>query len=457
MIAGLGIAAVLAGRKWRRMGLALIGAGVGWTAVVYSLGLQGGGDLSATYGYLVHGTNVVGPHLSVEQLVFGVASHPQRVLAALWSKRLNIFANTAPSGLVGLFTPWGFGVPLVVLAVSNLPNSPLLSAPVFQDFPLYAFVTVGTAYFLVRLSKLRSRGPTAAKLLCGALLVSTLGWTLVWIPQTYPHWIRVSPAAAGVLARVEAEIPPQAEVVASQGVEGRFSNRSRIYGIGFASKIPVASDPIYFIVTPYQGIEQATVNYQLGLLWFIVGTLHAKLVAASAGVWAFRWDPPPGLHRITLSSLPTVPGWALSTADGTPILVGPVAHWRMASGPEAGYVVDQAYWREPPGRYVATVALASTGPATIEVWNADSGVLLARRSLTSTNGPTDVFVDADNSRNVSPYVYSGTGPFRIDPIPPSPGNQLEVRVFAPADSDVSVYSVEMLPKGAAPAASRQGE
>ena len=78
-------------------------------------------------------------------------------------------------------------------------------------------------------------------------------------------------------------------------------------------------------------------------------------------------------------------------------------------------MVDQAYWREPPGRYVATVTLASTGPATIEVWNADSGVLLARRSLTSTNGPTDVFVDADNSRNVSPYVYSGTGPFRIDP------------------------------------------
>jgi Predicted membrane protein (DUF2079) len=457
MIAGLGIAAVLAGRKWRRMGLVLIGVGIGWTAVVYSLGLQGGGNLSATYGYIVRGTNNVGTHLSVDQLLFGVASHPQRVLAILWSKRLDIFANTAPSGLVGLLTPWGIGVPLVVLAVSNLPNSFLLSVPIFQDFPMYAFITVGTAYFLVRLTKWRSWGPTTAKLLCGLLLAVTLGWSLVWIPEAYPQWIRVSPAAASVLARVEAEIPPQAEVVASQGIEGRFSNRTRIYGIGFIRNIPVTSDPVYFIVTPYQGIEQATVSFQLGLLWFIAGTLHAQLVAHGGGVWAFRWDPPAGLHRITLSASPTVPGWAMSTADGTPILVGPVAQWHMASGPEPGYVVDQAYWREPPGRYVATVALASTGPATVEVWNADSGVLLARRSLTSTNGPTDVFVDADNSRNVSPYVYRGAGPFQIQPIPPPPGNQLEVRVFAPAGSDVSVYSVELLPKRSAPAASHLGE
>ncbi len=455
MVAGLGISALLAGRKWRRAGLALVASGVGGIVILASVGLKGGGTPALEYGYLATGSSSVPSALGTGSLALGILRHPGQVLETIWNHRLNIFANLAPAGLVGVLTPWGFGVPFVVLLANTLASYILFGSPGFQNFPLYGFVVFGTAFFLARLGRGHSWGPPAAKWLCGALLISSLFWSIVWVPQTYRQWIHVSSAAARVLARVEADVPPNAEVIVSQGVSGRFSNRKDIYMLG-PGTIPVHANPVYFVVAPYQGIE-GPVDQTLGLLWSIAGTLHTRLVTAGAGVWAFRWDPPPNVRAVTLPQSPTVPGWALPTAEGSAVLVGPVADWHMASGSEAGDVVDEAYWREAPGRYVATVALASTGPATIEVRNADTGDLLASRHLLSTNGLTDVFVDADNSRNIRPPVFAGIGPARIQPVPPPRDDQLEVRVIAPARSDVSVYSVELRPKSAAHAASHLGE
>ena len=43
--------------------------------------------------------------------------------------------------------------------------------------------------------------------------------------------------------------------------------------------------------------------------------------------------------------------------------------------------------------------------------------------------------------------YSGWGPFRAEFVPPPPGQRLEIRVWAPRGTAVSVYRARLVPVG----------
>jgi hypothetical protein len=109
----------------------------------------------------------------------------------------------------------------------------------------------------------------------------------------------------------------------------------------------------------------------------------------------------------------------------------------------SGYVVAGDYWREAPGRYQATVELSTTVPVHVEVWDATGNVLLARRYVPPTNGFTATTLDVDARRTYPTHPYGGAGPFRILPVPPAPGDELEVRVWTAGGGLVSVSSVEL--------------
>ena len=449
LVVGLGIAALVAGRPWRRAGVALVAAGACWVAVLAALGMRGG-NLSAAYGYLVAAQPATAAGIGLPALAWGALLHPGRLVGALWARRLNIVAYVAPAGLVGVAAPWGLGVAVMVVLANNLITGLNFSTASFQYAPLTAVLAAATVLVLGRLARRWRRGPWAATALAVVLAADTLGWGAVWIPRTSSEWLRVSPAAATVLSSVERQVPAGDEVVASQGVLGRFSGRQWVYGVFEpGGAIPVRTRTVWVVVAPAQGIESEPVAAADALVTELAGPLHADLVAARAGVWAFRWTPAPSVTSLVVPPVPvTVPAWATPGPAGRPVTVGPPSTWRAVSTGHEGYVVAGDYRRLPPGRYTATVVLATTAPVDVEVWDATGDVLLARRQLVATNGQEAVTVPVDEPRTYPHHVYTGAGPFRITPVEPPPGDQLEVRVWTPGGAPVVVYSVELQPVGA---------
>ena len=133
------------------------------------------------------------------------------------AKRLDVWANLAPSGLVAVGSLWLLPIAAIVLLANDLPADRTYAYPSFQWLPLYVLLPVGTVAVLGWLARRRRR---MALLLAGLVVAQALAWAAVWVPQTPGRWLRVSGATAATLARIEARIPASAEVIASQGVMG---------------------------------------------------------------------------------------------------------------------------------------------------------------------------------------------------------------------------------------------
>ncbi|MHB8497908.1 MAG: DUF2079 domain-containing protein, partial [Acidimicrobiales bacterium] len=383
-VVALGLSAVLAGRRWWRPGLLIAAAGVIWSLVIVVLGANKSSGLAA-YSYLVAvhpGNNHAVPGLP--QIATAVIGHPGRVTAILWDRRLGLYASLATGGLVGVLSPWALVMTVVVLLENGLNHSLGFLTPGFQELLLLVLIPVGTVDVLVRLGRRRPRWAAVAAVLLAA---NALLWSALWLPRTANQWLRVSPAAASALKSVQHRIGATDEVMASQGIAGRFSNRKWIYSILIPGAIPVHTATVWVIVAPEQGVETVPVPVSDAVIAELAGPLHATLVSDAAGVWAFRWSPPPGTRSLTVpSAVPTVEAWTTTGAAGKSTTAGPSADWRAVGTGQPGYVVAGDYWREPPGHYQVTVELSTTVPVHVEVWNATGNVLLARRDVPPTNG-----------------------------------------------------------------------
>jgi hypothetical protein len=235
-------------------------------------------------------------------------------------------------------------------------------------------------------------------------------------------------------------------VIASQGVVGRFSGRADVHELTRPSTAPIDRSDVWFVVAPSAGIELQSTASSMALIRELASSLHATLVAHAAGVWAFRWSPPPGVRtvRVPDGSGP-LPAWAAPGAAGRAITAGPVTDWHVTSTGGTGYVADGLAWQEPAGRYQAFVTLSSTGPVNVEVWNDTGNALLARLSIPSTSGVEAVTVPVNATTAYQAPIYSGWGPFRAVFVPPPPGQRLEVRVWSPRGGTVNVYSARLVP------------
>lgn len=249
---------------------------------------------------------------------------------------------------------------------------------------------VGTVAILAWLVRRHRR----VALALGALLaVQAIGWAAVWGPHTVSQWIRVSGPEAATLASGDRDTDPATS---------------------------------------------------MAFVGELAGPLHATLVTHANGVWAFRLNPPPGVHSITLpGSSSALPAWTAPGAAGVPALSGALSSWHMAATGARGYVADGLEWLEAPGRYNAEVTLSSTGPVNVEVWDDNTSVLLARRTIPSTGGSQQLALPVTAPDARTPAVYSGWGPFRAVYEPAPAGQRIEVRVWSPGGSAVSVYSADL--------------
>ncbi|MHB8498559.1 MAG: DUF2079 domain-containing protein [Acidimicrobiales bacterium] len=441
-VIAIGLSGAVAGRQWRRPGLLLTVAALVWSLVLATIGANAGSGLAGGYGYLA-ATSPSPAALSLVGLATGVAGHPGRVVSVLWNRRLDLYAAVSAGGLVGVLSPWVVVAAVLVLLENGLNQYLGFVAPSFQDSLLYVLIPVGTVDVLVRLARRRPRWAAVAAVLLAA---NALLWSALWLPRTANQWLRVSPAAAVALGSVQHRIGATEEVMASQGIVGRFSDRKWIYSILTPGAIPVHTATVWVIVAPDQGVETVPVPVSDAVIAELAGPLHATLVSDAAGVWAFRWSPPPGTRSLTVpSAVPTVEAWATTGAAGKSTTTGPSVDWRAVGNGQPGYVVAGDYWREPPGHYQATVELSATVPVHVEVWNATGNVLLARRDVPPTNGFTAVSLTVDAEHSYPEHTYSGAGPFSFLPVPSPPGDQLEVRVWTSGGGLVSVSAVELVP------------
>ncbi len=439
----LGLSAVLAGQQWRRQGAIILVAGIAWAILLTVFGANRGSDLVSGYGYLALAAGVAAPaQLGLTEILKGILLHPGRVLQVLWSRRLDVYAITLPSGLIGIFSRWAAVVAALVIVESGLNHLSGFIAPSSQDLLLFVLLPVGTVHVLVRVCRRHRRWAAG---LAVALALNTVGWSIVWMPQLVPQWIRVSSPAASALASVREKVPGADEVVASQGIAGNFAGRRWIYDYSGAARFPLHTKTVWIVVAPSQGIELASTSEADALIEELAGPLHAELVVHRAGIWAFRWSPPPHMRHLTVpASYPTIASWTTVGAAGAMLRAGPEADWRAVATGRKGYVVSGDYWAVPGGVYEATAVLSSTVPVNVEVWNETGDVMLFRRSVPPTNGQEAIGGLVNDTRVYPPRpVYSGVGPFRILPTSPTRNNRLEIRVWSPGGGAVSVASLEL--------------
>jgi hypothetical protein len=525
-VLGLALSAALAargdrGRHLLRTAGLLAGAGLALLGMASALGGTGG-TLDLAYGYLLSHPGRT-RQLSAPRLIAELLLHPSRTVSVLWSHIINVLADIGPSGYLGVFTTWTFGVPLVVLLENNLisPGSQLFSWPTFQSTPVFTFASVGTVTVLTWLAlrapalrqharglPLRARAPgqsahelpgaavprpaarvisvlvaagtrlrvtasrvhqvlartttsqwiarrvassgvrnrlTAPRLLAALaaiLTVNAVFWAAVWIPAAEGNWLRISGKQAAVLQSLNQRIPVNDEVVVSQGVVGRFADRTTVYDlVQNTNIIPVSGRTIWFVVVPNSGIENQQVDAAMSTIGRLADSLHARLMLHAAGIWAFRWQRPPSKRRLVFADDPaSIPGWAAAGPSGVAVLAGPTARWRAASDGHRGYVVAGDYWRRPTGSYEMQVSLSSATTVYAEVWDDNSDSLVGRAAIPPTNGKHRVTLTVPVTVPSPPKSGpSGWGPFRIKPVAPPPGQTLEIRVYSPSGGVASIY------------------
>ena len=443
-VAGLAVGALLAGRRRERLyGLSLLAVAV--VGVVALTGFKGSSWLAGTYAYL---TPSLGSHATLPGILFQLLIHPGRAIQALWAERWHIFVNLAPAGLLGVIWRWGTGIVVIVLLSNTLQSVENLRTPSYQGLPIYVFVAVGTVIVLSGGSR-RSRLaiPTdMARVLALIAATDTLVWGAVWLPNLPGNWLRVTPRAAHVLAGLDASIPSRGSVIASQGVIGRFSDRSYTNELTFGSTAAIPSSrPVWVILAPTEGIETTDPGVQQALVTQLAEEGHSQLVAHGSGIWAFRWFPPMGTAALSEpGSGAPIGGWVVAGPAGRPDLQGTPQQWAAVSQGTTGYVVNGDYFRRGTGTYRASVELSSAGPTVIEAWNTTGNALLRRIQLAPTSGSSlvafDVPVAALYPRS---EVYRGWGPFGYQPPFLPSGNDIELRVWQPGNSQVRVYSVSL--------------
>ena len=293
----LGIGGLAAGRRARPLAGAAIGAGVAFIVLVAAIGSGRGSTLAQSYGYLAGhpvGTGVSG----AASIAVGGLGHPHRAWAVLRPRLGQVAKFPAAAGWVGLLSAVGLPVALVVLGANALNVSPAFVAAnaAFQDLVAVLALVVGAAATLAWLAARGRAGRVVAALAGLAVLASSLDTTARHLPDLRRQVLVVGAPTAAALAAVERATPAGDEVVASEGVVGRFGARQWVvplfYVFGDGQTVPVRTREVVVVLTtagmssPNAAQIAAATTYMRGL--------GATQLVSTAGVTAWRWQAPAG-------------------------------------------------------------------------------------------------------------------------------------------------------------------
>ncbi len=443
-VAGIGISSLfIRGRRFVGIGLAMLGALA--IFVLAEIGADGAG-IGAFTGYTVIGTHehIMRNNVSAFGIVSHLVAHPEMVIRQARNNWVDLYADIFSGGGIGLITPIGFGIPLLA-TLENLLGGNLFIAPTTQNnFPTILLVAFGSALVCIYLlSALRKKHQRAGMLLVALLVANGIGWSATWLPRLKSQWLRGAAVTATVLTQVKNQISASDEVIVSEGVVGSFSFRQWVYPVVSPGTWPVHSRVVWFVFTPMYGIEFEAPSEALGEVAYLDNVLHARLVLARGGVYAFRWTPPAGTRSVTLPAAVNIPGSELSGTAAGVVSKDAISNGHASANGAEGYVVSNDYWRVGSGSFVASARVRSSGPINVELWNDTANTLIERRTVSTHERWATVNLPFIVAQPTPTAIYSGFWPFRIVPVGAPLGEVIEVRVWSPGREHVVVSNISL--------------
>ncbi len=310
-VLGLGLAGAVAGRRTRRPGIALVVVALGWLAVVGLVHSGKGSSLAAGYGYLA-GHPVSDGLSGMAAVVWGMVSHPARPLHVLGQRLGSLAQYAAGAGVLGVVSVIGGALFVVVLGANALNSTPVYVSHIgaFQNVCAAFFLAVGSVTTVTWVARRRAhRAPRVATVLGVLVALPAVVVGALVVPQARGTFATVGRSTAGELAVAAASIPGDSEVVASQGVVGRFGARRWVYPYigpaGGGQTVPVYGDQVYFVMVSTAGVELAPpADTEAAVAQ--LRALGARTVVDGHGVVVLAWRRPADLHLLTLR--PASPG-----------------------------------------------------------------------------------------------------------------------------------------------------
>ncbi len=308
-VVGLGVTGVVAARGHRWTGAALLAAGVAWVGTISALGDNLGSGVSVGYAYLAGRRTLPGGVEGLALVARGVVAHPDRPWDVLAARVGPVVGYLRTGGVVGVLTPWGFGVPLVALGTAALQHDPVFVTIGFQNFVVSPFVTFGTAWLVVWL--VGRAGPRSLRWLAAAVGATALVVGGVRSAGQLPSIFGSDPVTgfvpsgeAAALRTALARTPPDAEVVAPLPTVGRFGQRRYVYVLvdrlpGTASPVPVKAPVVVVVIDTHRATELLPPPIEAELVRELEVD-GARTLVSTDGVVAVEWRPPPGVTQLHL-------------------------------------------------------------------------------------------------------------------------------------------------------------
>ena len=290
-VIGLGITGLLT-RAQRRTGGWILLSGILWLVLIGLVGANHASHLS-DYSYLA-GTELQPGLSGLVHLAMGLVTHPGHVATVLTRRSGLLLDNLRAGGIVGLATPLGLGVPLIVLSSAGLESHLDYLRSGFQIIPAIPLMLVGTVMALLWISRRPERrrvlGSSVAATVAVALVASSVLLSLDpgrWLLKGSANPHMISPRVARQLDAVLAATPSDAQVIAQIQVVGRFAQRRSVEWAFFGARrrLPIAQREVVLVVLRRPGDLQNPTLTRL--------RQHgARVLVNGHGVEAVLWHPP---------------------------------------------------------------------------------------------------------------------------------------------------------------------
>ena len=279
----LGLVSLVSRGVARRVALAVLVVGVGWLTLAASLGAMrfGGLHLGAMYGYLSANPR---EQFGLPNLLGGLVANPVRAFDMFNTNVGYVAGYIASAGVIGLWSRWGLLVAAIVLLPSSINADPdfIHFAQAFQSWPAVVFLVVACVLTLQRLAGKAVHSHRVIYVFGGCSVALAATVTGLFVGHIPSYIERVSPAAARELSGLQRHIPAGAEVIASQGVIGRFGAGHvafSYWGTGLPETYAVVASPVIFILAPVQGTAEGIPEATRQAITYVGTRLRARLVA----------------------------------------------------------------------------------------------------------------------------------------------------------------------------------
>jgi Predicted membrane protein (DUF2079) len=298
--AGISIAIASPSFKRRLAGVGALCIGLIW---VVSVGAAVKANIVLeNYSWLISGERGVPGRITISLLLKALVQHPHRQIQMVWGKRTYLYKDLIPTGIIGLISPWSWGTDVMTFYAMAIAISLTFLVNGFDLLAGFLVGLVSTAMVLSYLMSKRRRWlSVAVPALLAVMVAQSLALAVSEMPGIPSYWFRVSSTQAAVLGKVLDETPENAEVIASDGVMGRFSGRHVIYGLDDGQSTFSLSEPtVIFVFSPNAGIEGWKPTRTDSAIRFVRSTLHAKPLVGREGIYAFLWHPQRSVHSVDL-------------------------------------------------------------------------------------------------------------------------------------------------------------